>query len=51
MQHVAEWIDTFCRVKDAVTPSGYKPKRRKFKKDAVKEEKQRRRKLVEQFFL
>jgi hypothetical protein len=51
MQPVEEWIDAWCRIKDAVAPAGYKPKRRKFKKDAVKEEKQRKRKLVEQFFL
>ena len=51
MQPVENWIDAWCRVKDAVAPAGYKPKRRKFKRDAAKEEKKLKRKWAEQFFL
>ena len=48
MQPVAEWIDAFCRVKDAVTPSGYRPKKGNSRKT---QQKKLRRKWVEQFFL
>ena len=51
MQPVETWIDRWCRVKDAVKPAGYKLKRRKFKRDVEKEEKARRRKYAQQFFL
>jgi len=51
MQPVETWIDRWCRVKDAVKPAGYQLKRRKFKKDVEKQEKARRRKYAQQFFL
>jgi len=51
MQPVETWIDRWCRQAGAIAPEGYKPKKRKFKKDESKEEKARKRKWVEQFFL
>ena len=38
MQPVETWIDRWCRQAGAIAPEGYKPKKRKFKRDVSKEE-------------